>query len=188
MQRSRKQESKEILTHTERSGRNRWITIGAVVLVAIVIGFIFVARQLPPTPQGYQAFFTAFAGVAALGTGVALAVFVYQQYKLRQTEHRLLFEPQILLNSVNPDLPNSIFCFKEINPYSLSTHIMIIMGNFRRTAVSSSCIFIRKDPSPHIATTFFSGNTNWAAIAPGRENPMEQNPLGIMHVFGSKVS
>ena len=104
-----KQKGTEIPAHIERAGRNRWISIGAVVFVAIVIGLIFVARQLPPTPQGYQAFFTAFAGIAALGIGIALGVFAYQQYKLRQIEHSLLFNPQILLSGSSPKIGPGVY-------------------------------------------------------------------------------
>jgi len=125
LQRSRKQESKEILTHTERPGRNRWITIEAVVLVAIIVGLIFVARQLPATPQGYQAFFIAFAGIGAWVTGVALAVFAYQQYKLRQTEHRLLFEPQILLKPAEIQEPEKLTYNNKIYPYGIEWTVLI---------------------------------------------------------------
>ena len=144
LQRSREQESKEILTHTERSGRNRWITIGAVVLVAIVIGLVFVARQLPPTPQGYQAFFTAFAGVAALGTGVALAVFVYQQYKLQQTQHRLLFEPQILLKSAGTPKPGKLTYTNTIYPYGIEWTVLIFNTSQQPIHIESMLLRIRQ--------------------------------------------
>ena len=124
LQRSRKQESKEILTHTERSGRNRWITIGAVVLVAIILVPIF-ARQLLPVPQEYQAFLTAFAATGAWVTGIALALFTYQQYKLRQTEHRLLFEPQILLRSAGTPITGELTYKNQKYPYSIEWTVLI---------------------------------------------------------------
>ena len=89
-----------------------------------------------------------------------------------------------LVNLVNPVCPNSIFCFNAINPYSPSTQTTIITGNFKRTAVSNSCTFIKNAPSPHIATIFFSGCTICAASAPGNEKPIEQNPFGIIQVLG----
>jgi len=88
-----------VSTNIALSDRNRWILIGLLVLAAVILVAIFVPRQLQLEPQGYQTFFIAFAGIGAWVTGIALAVFAYQQYKLRQTEHRLLFEPQILLTS-----------------------------------------------------------------------------------------
>lgn len=90
-----------ILMNIKWTARNRWILIGLLVLAAVILVTIFVPRQLQLDPQGYQTFFIAFAGIGAWVTGIALAVFAYQQYKLRQTEHRLLFEPQILLTSGN---------------------------------------------------------------------------------------
>lgn len=98
---SNQQEYARMPTRTEQSGRNRWILIGLLVLAAVILVAIFVPRQLQLDPQGYQTFFIAFAGIGAWVTGIALAVFAYQQYKLRQTEHRLLFEPQLLLTSGN---------------------------------------------------------------------------------------
>jgi len=120
-----KQESTETPEHIEQTGRNRWISIGLLVLVAIVISLIFVARQLPPTPQGYQAFFTAFAGIAALGTGIALGVFAYQQYKLRQTEHSLLFEPQILLRSAGTPITGELRYKNQKYPYGIEWTVLI---------------------------------------------------------------
>lgn len=94
-----KQEGTEIPEHLGHISRNRWISIGLLVLIVVVLGLAFLARQLPATPQGYQTFFMAFAAIGAWVTGIAIAVFAYQQYKLRQTEHRLLFEPQLVLTS-----------------------------------------------------------------------------------------
>ena len=88
-----------ILMDIKWSARNRWILIGLLVLAAVILVAIFVPRQLQLDPQGYQTFFIAFAGIGAWVTGIALAVFAYQQYKLRQTEHKLLFNPQLQLNS-----------------------------------------------------------------------------------------
>src|SRR5437867_4490200 len=42
-----------------------------------------------------------------------------------------------------------------------------------RFAVSSSCTFIRKPPSPAKATTLRSGKSSFAAIAPGSAMPIE---------------
>ncbi len=91
-------QKEHIPAHTEQPGRNKWISIGLLVLVAIILVPIF-ARQLLPDSLEYQAFLTAFAATGAWVTGIAIVVFAYYQYKLRQTEHRLLFEPQILLTS-----------------------------------------------------------------------------------------
>ena len=54
-----------------------------------------------------------------------------------------------------------------------------------RRAVSSSCEFIRKPPSPHNATTRRSGWTSLAAIAPGSEMPIAAKPFEMITVFGS---
>lgn len=103
----------------EHAGRYRWISIGLLLLVVIVIGLIFVARQLPPTTQGYQTFFTAFAGVGAWVTGIAIAVFAYQQYKLRQTEHSLLFNPQLILTSGDISFTGSLLLWQMREPYTI---------------------------------------------------------------------
>ena len=115
---SNQQESTQIPTDIERAGRNKWISIGLLVLVAIVIGLFFLAQQLPATTRGYQTFFTAFAAVAALGTGIALVFVAYQQYKLRQTEHSLLYEPQISISSGAP-IPGKAVYNNELYPYRI---------------------------------------------------------------------
>ena len=114
-----------VSANTERLGRNKWISIGLLVLVVIVSSLIFVARQLPATTQGYQAFFTAFAAIAALGTGIALAVLAYQQYKLRQTEHGLLFEPQILLRSAGSPITGELRYNNQKYPYRIEWTVLI---------------------------------------------------------------
>ena len=106
---SNQQESTQIPTDIERAGRNKWISRGLLVLVAIVIGLFFLAQQLPATTRGYQTFFTAFAAVAALGTGITLVFVAYQQYKLRQTEHNLLFNPQIVLSGGSPKIGPGVY-------------------------------------------------------------------------------
>ena len=53
-----------------------------------------------------------------------------------------------------------------------------------RTAVSSSCMFIIKPPSPVTASTRRSGYTSFAATAPGTAMPIAAKPLEIRHVFG----
>jgi hypothetical protein len=98
IQQSRQRQGAEIPAHTEQPRRNRWILIGLLILVVIILVPI-VARQLLPDSVEYQSFLTAFAATGAWVTGIAIAVFAYQQYKLRQTEHRLLFEPQLTLTS-----------------------------------------------------------------------------------------
>lgn len=90
----------DIPTHTEPSGRNRWISIGLLILVVIILVPIF-ARQFLPDSLEYQAFLTAFAAIGAWVTGIAIAAFAYQQYKLRQTEYGLLYEPQLILTSAH---------------------------------------------------------------------------------------
>lgn len=121
---TREQANRQIPAHVEQSGQNTWISIGLLVVIVIVLGLIFVARQLPATPQGYQTFFMAFAGVGAWVTGITLAVFAYQQYKLRQTEHRLLFEPQIFLSGGSPKIGLGVFNNKKY-PYRIEWPVFI---------------------------------------------------------------
>ena len=102
------QESTGRPAYTELPGRNRLISIGLIALVAIILVPIF-AKQRLPDPQEYQAFLTAFAGVGAWVIGIALVVFTYQQYKLRETEHRLLFTPQILLSGSSPKIGPGVY-------------------------------------------------------------------------------
>jgi len=115
----------DIPTHTEPSGRNRWISIGLLILVVIILVPIF-ARQLLPVPQEYQAFLTAFAATGAWVTGIALAVFAYQQYRLRQTEHSLLFEPQILLRSAGTPIPGELTYNNQRYPYGIEWTVLIL--------------------------------------------------------------
>ena len=120
---SNQQESTQIPTDIERAGHNRWITIVILALAVIILVPIF-ARQLLPVPQEYQAFLTAFAATGAWVTGIALALFTYQQYKLRQTEHRLLFEPQIVLSGGSPKIGLGVFNNKKY-PYRIEWPVFI---------------------------------------------------------------
>ena len=54
-----------------------------------------------------------------------------------------------------------------------------------RFAVSSSWTFMRKPPSPAKAMTLRSGNTSFAAIAPGSAMPIEARPFETTTVFGT---
>lgn len=127
LRRSSKQESTQIPTDIERAGRNRWALLGILALMAIILVPIFVARQLQLDSQGYQTFFIAFAGIGAWVTGIALAVFAYQQYKLRQTEHRLLFEPQMVLTSGPVSITGSTraHLFADDRPYQIRWTVFI---------------------------------------------------------------
>lgn len=121
-----KQKGIEIPRNIELSGYNRWISIGAVVLVVLVIFLTFLARQLPATTQGYQAFFTGFAGIGAWITGIALVIFSYQQYKLRQTEHSLMFEPKLFLSSGGSPMTGQLNHNNLIYPYRVEWSVIII--------------------------------------------------------------
>jgi len=118
-----KQNGTEIPSKIEQPGRNRWVSIVILALAVIILVPIF-ARQLLPVPQEYQAFLTAFAATGAWVTGIALALFTYQQYKLRQTEHRLLFEPQIVLSGGSPKIGLGVFNNKKY-PYRIEWPVFI---------------------------------------------------------------
>jgi uncharacterized membrane protein len=112
-------------TYIEHSSYNKWISIGLLVLVAIILVAVFVPRLLQLDAQGYQLFYTAFAGIGAWVTGIALAVFAYQQYKLRQTEHRLLFKPQLLMSSSAPIKNWNAVYNERIYNYSIEWSVFI---------------------------------------------------------------
>ena len=76
-------------------------------------------------------------------------------------------------------------CFQAMRPYSPSSQTIATMGRLRRTAVSISCTFIRKPPSPEMESTLRSGKASCAPMEPGRAKPMVQYPLEIKQVFGS---
>lgn len=76
-------------------------------------------------------------------------------------------------------------CFQRIMPKASSRSTTTTRSSFRRTAVSSSCEFIMKPPSPQIATTFFCGCTILVAIAEGRPAPIEASALSSSSEFGS---
>ena len=56
-----------------------------------------------------------------------------------------------------------------------------------RFAVSSSWTFMRNPPSPANAMTLRSGNTSFAAIAPGTAIPIDARPFETTTVFGTGV-
>ena len=60
-------------------------------------------------------------------------------------------------------------------------------GTPSRRAVSISCEFMRKAPSPTAASTLRPGTASDAAMAPGTAKPIVESPLEIRHVLGSKV-
>lgn len=120
---SNQQESTQIPTDIERAGRNKWISIGLLVLVVIILVPIL-ARQLLPDSLEYQAFLTAFAATGAWVTGIAIVVFAYYQYKLRQTEHSLLFNPQLLLSSSAPITGEAVYNNRKY-PYRIEWSVFI---------------------------------------------------------------
>ena len=71
-----------------------------------------------------------------------------------------------------------------MTPYAESSKMSETIGVPTRTAVSSSCTFIRKPPSPQAARTRRLGYSSLAPIAPGSAIPMLANPLEMMQVFG----
>ena len=95
---------------------------------------------------------------------------------------------------LDPDYPNIIrfagrialenIANSDATYHDVSHTIMVTLAS-RRRAVSISCTFIRKSPSPAMPKTVLSGATRWAAIAPGSGMPIEQNPFGIRQVLGS---
>ena len=114
-----------VSTNIELSDRNRWILIAILALAAIILAAIFVPRQLKLNSQGYQTFYMAFAAIGAWVTGIALAVFAYQQYKLRQTEHRLLFEPQLILTAGTISIPPPIPHYLTQKPYQIKWTVFV---------------------------------------------------------------
>lgn len=131
-------------TYIEQTSYNRWITIGLVALVAIILVPIFVARQLQLDAQGYQTFYIAFAATGAWVTGIALALFTYQQYKLRQTEHRLLFEPQILLKSAGTPKLGKLTYNNKIYPYGIEWTVLILNTSQQPIHIESMLLRIRQ--------------------------------------------
>ena len=90
-----------------------------------------------------------------------------------------------LVKSVPKWRPNFLSCFHTIEPNWEFSQITLTIGVRSRTAVSSSCTFIRKPPSPLTVTTLRSGWTSLAAIAVGSAMPIPARPLAISTVLGS---
>lgn len=85
--------------------RWRWPLLGLLVLAIIAfLLYYFVARQLPVNTQGYMTFFTSVGAIGAWVTGIALAIFAYQQWQMRHVEHSLLFIPRLLFSPVGPPI------------------------------------------------------------------------------------
>ena len=90
-----------------------------------------------------------------------------------------------LAKSVPKWRPNFLSCFHTIEPNWRFSQITFTIGVRRRTAVSSSCTFIRNPPSPLTVTTLRFGCTSLAAIAVGSAKPMPARPLAMNTVAGS---
>jgi hypothetical protein len=141
--------------------KNKKLLIGAVSVIVVImaIALIIIARRLPSTAEGYQAFFTAFAGFAALLTGIALALFTYQQYILRQTEHKLLYEPQMLLRSTWAPLTGEL-TYKDITyPYIVEWTVFILNTSQEPIIIESMALKIRqfeKENKPNTENEYLS--------------------------------
>jgi hypothetical protein len=82
-------------------------------------------------------------------------------------------------------VPRLAICFHSMRPSPLSSQISCTAAISYWTAVSSSWM-VHQEPAVALSpTTRRSGWTSFAAIAPGRAMPIEQNPLEMMQVFGS---
>ena len=91
-----------------------------------------------------------------------------------------------LVNLVPARCPNLRLWWSSITPYAESVQTMLTVASPSRLAVSSSCMFIRKPPSPEMVTTRWrAGSTSRAATAAGTANPIAAAPFEISTVFGS---
>jgi len=83
----------------------KWPLLGLLVLAIVAfLLYYFVARRLSADTQGYIAFFVSIGAIGAWVTGIALAIFAYQQWQIRKTEHGLLFIPQLSLALGGPPI------------------------------------------------------------------------------------
>ncbi len=81
----------------------------------------------------------------------------------------------------------STACFQRIMPYALSFTMTTTRLSPSRTAVSISCEFMRKPPSPQTAMTRRSGYSMAAIIAEGRPAPIEASALSSSKVLATCV-
>jgi hypothetical protein len=77
-----------------------WIIVGFILAAAIIPLSIF-SQKVNLDDQGYSALFILFGAIGAWITGIALFAVAYQQWKLRQREHSLLYNPRIALYSAS---------------------------------------------------------------------------------------
>jgi hypothetical protein len=147
IQRSR--QGAEIHKYTAQPRRNRWITIWLIIFVVIILVPIL-ARQWLTDPLEYQSFLTAFAATGAWVTGIAIAVFAYQQYKLRQTEHGLLYEPQLILTSARVsttgwEVPANLTGWLPAIPYQIKWTVVIQNNSQIPLLIDLMLVYVKLD-------------------------------------------
>jgi hypothetical protein len=91
-------------SNSNSNGPNRNFHRNLIFAIIIVIGalaigvLIFIAHLLPANVYGYEAFFTAVGAIGTLITGVALAIFAYYQWSISDRQHKLLFNPELVIS------------------------------------------------------------------------------------------
>ena len=91
-----RQEHKRIAEHPKLYV---WLLLVVMGLAVVAPILHFVVRPLFSDAGEFMALFAALGAIGALLTGIALAVFAFQQWKLHRFEHSLSFTPEILLTS-----------------------------------------------------------------------------------------
>ena len=104
---SRQADSPEGREHegiVQRPKQSRWLLLALVGLAIITVVLLYhvLTPSFVAAMDDVTAFFAAFAAVGAWVTGIALAMFAFQQWKLHRFEHSLSFTPEILLTSGGP--------------------------------------------------------------------------------------
>jgi membrane protein YdbS with pleckstrin-like domain len=83
----------------KRDYRKILIFVSVGIITALIIGFLaFFAYELPASPNGYEAFFAAVSAIGTLITGIALSIFAYYQWRISDRQHRLLYNPEVVIS------------------------------------------------------------------------------------------
>ena len=172
---------RRISSYLPYSGWMRWHYVSGLVFGLFALTFVF-SGWLSMEPFGWATSAGRFAAKA----------FSSAPRRSRERSTRKPAQPNDSASFTQSGLskpsgtwrPNSTSCFQEMSPYSLSSQTIATRFAPSRRAVSISCTFIRKPPSPWIARTGASGRPSLAPSATGKAKPRPPRSSGVSNVPG----
>ncbi len=115
----------EEMVERDKQGKRKLLLWVLLAIVAICSVLYYIAQRVPSDTQGHIAFFAAVGATGAWMTGIALALFTYQQWQLRKAEHSLLYTPRLMLDYAGPPIVGRIEENGVRYPYGIKWDIFV---------------------------------------------------------------